>query len=152
MLFLNAKFNDILKSINTLKEIERLGNYNVRGTRIVFNTQFHAARYFLWLWLVLLNVFFELTFVHVLHCINPSELCEYVCMSSRLAVNCLRFRTVSRKCLKALNSTTTPWMDLTAAVWPTWLTWVRVLVTKRMEDFQPWWEQHRLELFYLHCG
>lgn len=66
-----------------------------------------------------------------------------VCIPCRLAASCHRFKIVNRKCLKALSSTTAPWMETMEAAWPTWLTWVKASVTERMEDFQPWWEQYR---------
>ncbi len=75
-------------------------------------------------------------------------LCVCFC---RLEVSCHRFRTANRKCLKALSSTTAPWMEPMGAVWPTWLTWARASVTERTEDFLPWWEQHRsVSLLKLH--
>lgn len=73
----------------------------------------------------------------------PLTVC--VCASYRLVASCPRSKTANRKCLKALSSTTAPWTEPMEAVWPTWPTWARASLTERMEDSQPWWEQHRSE-------
>lgn len=87
-----------------------------------------------------------------LNSLKHTSVCRSVCPSYRLAASCLKFRTVSTKFLKALNSATTPWMAPTEAAWPIWLTWARpTSVKEKMGCFQPWWGEHRWEIFFIAC-
>lgn len=81
-----------------------------------------------------------------------TQVCPSVCPSYRLGASCLKFRTVSTKFLKALNSATTPWMAPTEAAWPIWPTWARpTSVKEKTGCFQPWWGELRSEILFIAC-